>query len=91
VLFLNRFSSEKPLFVNKTPLYALNPIKSESLQPYSCLGCSLKSGKTSVSEFFVQYKLGDMKETISIQDTITAVTTPCWILHLTPRGASYSS
>jgi hypothetical protein len=79
------------MFVNKTPLYALNPIKSESLQPYSWLGFSLKSGKTSVCEFFVLYKLEDMKETTIMQDTITAVTSPCWMLHLTPRGASYSA
>jgi len=79
------------MFVNKTPLYALNPIKSESLQPYTWLGCSLKSGKTSISKFFVLYKLEDMKETTNIQDTITAVATPCWILHLTPRGASSSA
>jgi hypothetical protein len=69
------------MFVNKTPIYALNPIKSESLQPYTWLGRSLKSGKTSISEFFVLYKLEDMKETTNIKDTITAVTTPCWILH----------
>jgi len=79
------------MFVNKTQLYALNPIKSESLQPYSWLGCCLKSGKTSVCEFFVLYKLEDMKETTNIQDTITAVTTPCWVLHLTPRHAIYSA
>jgi len=79
------------MIVNKTPLYALNPIKSESLQPYSWLGCSLKSGKTTVCEFFVLYKLEDMKETTNIQDAITAVATSCWILRLTPRGASYSS
>jgi len=32
-----------------------------------------------------------MKETTNIQDTITAVTTPCWVLHLTPRHAIYSA
>jgi hypothetical protein len=79
------------MFVNKTPLYALNPIKSESLQPYTWLGCNLKSGKTSISKFFVLYKLEDTKETTNIQDTITAVATPCWILHFTPRSASSSA
>jgi hypothetical protein len=79
------------MFVNETPLYALNPIKSESLQPYTWLGCSLKSGKTNISKFFVLYKLEDMKGTTNIQDTVTAVATPCRILHLTPRGASSST